>query len=171
MNEKISYHVFETRLGWVACLGSSKGLRKVSLPCESRESALQGLGKEAGGAEHSPQAFVAVEQELRKYYGGQKPDFSSVPLDFSEATPFRRKIWGAIQSVPYGETKSYAWIAKQAGKPGAARAAGQAVGDNPFAVVVPCHRVIASDGGLCGFGGGLEMKRKLLALEANRGAD
>lgn len=167
MNEKLSYHLFETRLGWVACLGSSQGLKKVTLPCDSRESALQGLGEEARSAVHSPQAFAAVEKELKKYYDGKKPDFSSVLLDFSGATVFRREIWRAIQSVPYGEKRSYLWIAERAGKPGAARAAGQAVGDNPFAVVVPCHRVIGSDGGLGGFGGGLEMKRKLLALESS----
>lgn len=163
----LNYHVFETRLGWVTCLGSSWGLKMVTLPCKSRESALQGLRREVVSAERSPRTFTALERELRKYYNGQKPDFSSIALDFSEATAFRRKIWRAIQSVPYGETRSYTWIAERAGKPGAARAAGQAVGDNPFAVVVPCHRVIGSNGDLCGFGGGLDMKRKLLALEGN----
>jgi methylated-DNA-[protein]-cysteine S-methyltransferase len=134
------------------------------LPCESRETAVRDLGKGADAA-RSPGAFAAVEAELMKYCEGHRPDFSAVALDLSGATPFRRHVWSAIRSIPYGETRSYGWIAQKAGKPAAARAAGQATGDNPFAIIVPCHRVIASDGALCGFGGGLDMKRRLLELE------
>jgi len=165
MSDKLTRHVFETHLGWIACLATPAGLLKATLPCRSREAALEELGNEAPDATWSPGAFRTVEAELKKYFAGKKPDFSGVTLDISSATPFRRKVWSAIQSIPYGETRSYAWIAQQAGKPGAARAAGQAVGDNPFAVVVPCHRVIGADGGLGGFGGGPDWKRKLLGLE------
>jgi len=167
MTGKFTYDVFETRLGWVGCLGSERGLRKVTLPCSSAEEALSQLGTAAEDGARSKERFIPFELELKRYYQGKRPDFSSVTLDLSGATPFRRRVWRAIQSVPHGETRSYGWIAQKAGKPGAARAAGQAVGDNPFAVVVPCHRVVASDGSLCGFGGGLEMKRKLLALEGD----
>lgn len=167
MTDKLTRHVFETRLGWIACLASPSGLLKATLPSRSREVALEELGNEAPDAAWSPDAFGAVESELKKYFAGKRPDFSDVVLDLSDATPFRRMVWSAIQSIPYGETRSYAWIAQQAGKPGAARAAGQAVGSNPIAVIVPCHRVIGADGGLCGFGGGLDMKRKLLSLEGS----
>jgi len=74
-------------------------------------------------------------------------------------------VWQATRLIPYGETRSYLWVAVQIGKPGAARAVGQALGRNPLPVIVPCHRVIAADGGLGGFTGGLEMKRRLLELE------
>lgn len=171
MTGKLTRHVFETRLGWIACLASPAGLLKANLPCESREAATQGLGKEGADATWSREAFGTVEAELKKYFAGRKPDFSDVTLDLSGATPFRRRVWSATQSIPYAETRSYAWIAQQAGKPGAARAAGQAVGDNPFAVVVPCHRVIGADGGLGGFGGGLDWKRKLLKLEGGCPSD
>jgi methylated-DNA-[protein]-cysteine S-methyltransferase len=164
MNDNLMYHAFKTRLGWIACLASPAGLVRITLPCESRETAVREVGKGAD-AVRSPEAFALVEAELMKYCEGHRPDFSAVALDLSGGTPFRRQVWSAIRSIPYGETRSYGWIAQKAGKPAAARAAGQAVGDNPFAIIVPCHRVIASDGALCGFGGGLDMKRKLLELE------
>ena len=78
---------------------------------------------------------------------------------------FRRLVWEATRLIPYGETRSYGWVAKQIGKPHAARAVGQALGKNPFLIIVPCHRVIAGDGTLGGFGGGLEMKQTLLEME------
>ncbi|GAI87660.1 unnamed protein product, partial [marine sediment metagenome] len=74
--------------------------------------------------------------------------------------------WEETRLIPYGETRSYAWVAKQVGKPKAARAVGQAMGSNPLPIIIPCHRVITSNGKLGGFGGGLEMKRQLLSLEA-----
>ena len=79
-------------------------------------------------------------------------------------------IWQATRSIPHGETRSYAWVAARAGNPLGARAAGQALGKNPLPVVVPCHRVVAADGGLGGFTGGLYLKRKLLALESSNGS-
>ena len=80
-------------------------------------------------------------------------------------TPFQRRVWKAIASIPWGETRSYAWLARKAGSPRAYRAAAQACGANPLPRIIPCHRVIASDGTLGGFSGGLSLKRKLLMLE------
>ncbi len=80
-------------------------------------------------------------------------------------TPFQRKVWRAIATIPWGKTRSYAWLAKKAGSPKAYRAAAQACGANPLPRIIPCHRVIASDGTLGGFSGGLSLKRKLLLLE------
>ncbi len=88
-------------------------------------------------------------------------------LDLSTATPFQRQVWEKTRLIPYGETRSYSWVAEQIGKPGAARAVGQALGRNPLPIIIPCHRVVASDGKLCGFAGGLGMKRRLLSLEAS----
>ena len=87
-------------------------------------------------------------------------------LDLSGTTPFQQRIWRVTRLIPYGEIRNYGWVAAQAGNPLASRAAGQALGRNPVPIVVPCHRVIASGGKLGGFSGGLDMKKRLLALES-----
>jgi O-6-methylguanine DNA methyltransferase len=102
-------------------------------------------------------------RELREYFDGRRRDFS-FSLDL-RGTPFQLKCWRALLSIPYGQTRTYADIARAVGEPKAFRAVGMANNRNPVAIVVPCHRVIASDGTLCGYGGGLDVKRKLLELE------
>jgi len=89
-------------------------------------------------------------------------------LDLDQGTPFQRRVWRTLLDIPRGETRSYSWVAEQIGRPDAARAVGQAVGANPLAIVVPCHRVVASDGGLGGYGGGLALKETLLQIEGAR---
>jgi O-6-methylguanine DNA methyltransferase len=101
--------------------------------------------------------------ELDGYFAGQRREFT-FPLDL-RGTDFQLACWRALLAIPYGETRTYADIARAVGKPNAFRAVGMANNRNPVAIVVPCHRVIASDGTLCGYGGGLEVKRKLLELE------
>jgi methylated-DNA-[protein]-cysteine S-methyltransferase len=104
-------------------------------------------------------------KELDDYFAGRSKVFRQ-KTRFVTGTPFERKIWLALKKIPSGQTRSYKWIAEQAGKPGAARAAGQALGKNPLPIIVPCHRVIASDGSLGGFsGGGVKVKDFLLKLE------
>lgn len=103
-------------------------------------------------------------ERLKSYFAGHKADFPD-KLDLSGATTFRREVWEITRLIPYGETRSYAWVAMQIRKPKAVRAVGQALGRNPLPIIVPCHRVLASNGGLGGFSGGLEMKRFLLRLE------
>jgi O-6-methylguanine DNA methyltransferase len=118
-------------------------------------------------ANRSPDAFSDIVERLKEYYRGCKVAFPD-KLDLTGATPFQHAVWTAAQRIPYGETRSYRWVAERIGKPQAARAVGQALGRNPLAIIVPCHRVLASDGGLGGFGGGLEMKRQLLRLEGGQ---
>jgi O-6-methylguanine DNA methyltransferase len=101
--------------------------------------------------------------ELEEYFSGKRRQFT-FPLDL-RGTDFQLACWNALLAIPYGETRSYADIARAVDKPNAFRAVGMANNRNPVAIVVPCHRVIASDGGLCGYGGGLAVKRKLLELE------
>jgi methylated-DNA-[protein]-cysteine S-methyltransferase len=101
--------------------------------------------------------------ELEEYFAGQRREFT-FPIDL-RGTDFQLACWRALLAIPYGETRTYAGIARTVGKPSAFRAVGMANNRNPIAIVVPCHRVIASDGTLCGYGGGLEVKRKLLELE------
>ena len=102
-------------------------------------------------------------RELEEYFGGGRREFS-FPLDL-RGTDFQVACWRALLKIPYGETCSYANIARAVGRPQGFRAVGMANNRNPIAIVVPCHRVIASDGTLCGYGGGLDVKRKLLELE------
>jgi methylated-DNA-[protein]-cysteine S-methyltransferase len=164
MPEQLRYTVFKTQLGWVGILASKAGLQAVTLPQNTQKQAFNSLGEQAKQAVLSKELLCAVEQRLKDYYSGKKHVFSD-ELDFSNASAFQKQVWQAARLIPYGETRSYGWIARQIGKPKAARAVGQALGKNPFLIVVPCHRVIAGDGTLGGFGGGLEMKKTLLELE------
>jgi O-6-methylguanine DNA methyltransferase len=113
--------------------------------------------------EDSPRQMRPYVTELEEYFAGKLREFT-FPLDL-RGTDFQLACWHALLAIPYGETRTYADIARAVGKPNAFRAAGMANNRNPVAIVVPCHRVIASDGTLCGYGGGLEVKRKLLELE------
>jgi O-6-methylguanine DNA methyltransferase len=113
-----------------------------------------------GKSEKKTRRYVA---ELEEYFAGSRREFT-LPLDL-RGTPFQVKCWRALLEIPYGETRTYADIARAVGCPRGFRAVGLANNRNPIAIVVPCHRVIASDGTLCGYGGGLDIKRKLLELE------
>lgn len=101
--------------------------------------------------------------ELEEYFAGRRRTFS-IPLLFA-GTDFQKKVWSALLDVPFGETKSYAWLAKKIGNPKAVRAVGLANGANNISIFAPCHRIIGSNGSLVGYGGGLEIKRFLLNLE------
>jgi len=113
--------------------------------------------------EESASTMLAYVRELEQYFAGQRREFSFA-LDL-RGTDFQLACWHALLAIPYGETRSYADIARAVGRPQGFRAVGMANNRNPVAIVVPCHRVIASDGTLCGYGGGLDIKRKLLELE------
>jgi O-6-methylguanine DNA methyltransferase len=112
--------------------------------------------------------LASIRREMEEYFRGERKIFTA-RVDFIEGTTFQRRVWRALRTIPYGEVRSYAWVAQEVGKPGGARAVGAANGRNPVAVVVPCHRVVNADGGLGGYSGGLEVKRKLLALEGAGG--
>lgn len=113
---------------------------------------------------HRKPSFVA-EQIWRHLCAEGIPDYSQVILDPAIGADFHRRVWDVARTVPYGETRSYKWLAEQVGSPRAYRAAAQAMAKNRFPLIVPCHRIIASDGSLGGFSGGLDLKRTLLALE------
>jgi methylated-DNA-[protein]-cysteine S-methyltransferase len=115
-------------------------------------------------ADPSHAVLVEAERQLGEYFRGQRKGFS-LTLDFA-GTAFQRQVWTALLTIPFGETRSYAQIARQIGKPSATRAVGAANGRNPISIVAPCHRVIGATGKLTGFAGGLEAKAYLLALEA-----
>ena len=113
--------------------------------------------------------FRDAATQLREYFAGARQRFD-VPLA-PAGTLFQRTVWSEIAKVPFGETISYAELARRCGRPAAVRAAGAATGRNPITVIIPCHRIVGSAGALTGYAGGLERKRKLLALEAKAGSD
>lgn len=117
-----------------------------------------------GTVSHSSPVMRETVHQLRAYFAGKLHVFD-VPLELL-GTDFQKRVWSALVTIPYGETRSYSQIAAQIGAPRAVRAVGAANGRNPIPIIVPCHRVIGSSGNLVGFGGGLEWKRLLLDLEA-----
>ena len=158
------YHIFQTSAGWIGALASTNGLRGVTLPQETEAQARRALGNDLEKATRAPERFHDLAEQFKAYFTGQKVDFPD-KLDIQSATPFQRKVWKTTREIPYGQTRSYRWVAVQIGRSKAARAVGQAMRRNPLPFIVPCHRVRARDGGLGGYSGGMEVKRFLLHLE------
>jgi methylated-DNA-[protein]-cysteine S-methyltransferase len=138
-------------------------LRLVFQNGRSRAECLEKLDPRPDRVDHVPDP---LRSELDAYFAGDGDSFSS--LDAAEGTPFHHQVWEAVRAIPYGQTASYGEIARRLGTPGASRAVRAANGANPVCLIVPCHRVIGADGSLTGFGGGIETKRRLLALEMSR---
>ena len=160
-------YVCGTRLGWIAVALTPFGIRACSMPHNTREEALD----ELGAPNQLPMATVEelgdLPQQLRYYAEGVPTVFDSA-VDLTWATPFQRTVLNELRNVPYGQTRSYGWLAEMAGSPGAVRAVGQVMASNPVPVIVPCHRIVRSDGSLGGYGAGLETKAQLLRLEGLR---
>jgi methylated-DNA-[protein]-cysteine S-methyltransferase len=157
--------IFETPAGWIGLLGSDRGLSKTTLPQKTKELAGLALGRKLMDPTYLPQFFAEVVDQIEAYFKGRLTDFR-ITLDLSGATAFEKQVWEATRTIPYGRTQSYRWVAQRIGKPLSSRAVGGALGRNPVPIIIPCHRVIGSDGNLRGFGGGLDMKRYLLDLES-----
>lgn len=124
------------------------------------------IGREQGVSAATPALMARVAEQLAQWFAGSREDFD-LPLA-PVGTAFQRAVWAAASQVPAGTFVSYATLAERLGRPGAARAVGTALARNPFLLIVPCHRVLASDGSLGGYAGGLERKRRLLELERER---
>jgi methylated-DNA-[protein]-cysteine S-methyltransferase len=117
------------------------------------------------GSERDPEAVADVAEQLREYFAGERRAFD-VELDLSGGTEFQQSVWNVLRTIPYGKTMSYGDVARAIGRFDRVRAVGSTVGRTPIPIIVPCHRVIGSDGSLTGYGGGLERKRHLLELES-----
>lgn len=165
------YRTFETDWGWCAVAGTRKGIYAFLPPVPSPEEAELNLLKLIRGeGERIWRGFDDVVDSVRRYFSGERVDFSRFTLDMSLGTPFMQRVWEATRLIPYGETRTYAWVARMAGSPRAFRAVGMALARNPLPLFVPCHRVIGSDGSLKGFTapGGVKLKMKLLEHEGIR---
>ncbi len=170
MIETLQCTTMESMGGPLFLAASSRGL--VALEFDARIPGQQTIRPNPRDVREESKKFVFEKSrdairphvtQLEEYFLGKRRQFD-FPLDL-RGTDFQISCWRALLAIPYGETRSYADIARAVGKPNAFRAVGMANNRNPIAIVVPCHRVIASDGGLCGYGGGLDVKRKLLMLE------
>ncbi len=157
--------LIETDFGWVGVALGSRGVRAATTPWPSPETALLKLRRLAPEAQPPLPDDVAssLAGAVRAYLAGAASDIG-VPLDLV-GTPFQLAVWAAVSGIRRGETRSYGWVAASVGRPGAARAVGRAMSTNPIPLMVPCHRVIASGGGIGGYGGGLDAKRALLRAE------
>jgi methylated-DNA-[protein]-cysteine S-methyltransferase len=161
----VASRIFKTGPGWVGIAGSETGLCRLSLPVPNRVEAGIRLGRDIPASGSDAPFLMKIEEIIQRYFAGERVDFRSIAVDLSCGTEFQRKVWETIRQIEYGQTRSYSWVAVQTGNPAAVRAAGNAIGRNPVPVIIPCHRVLHKDGGLGGFGGGIEMKRHLLELE------
>lgn len=156
----------QTAFGWVGIAWSAQGLVSLTLP-QSTEA--EALGQLPAGSDPTPEPLPGLDMDalvnkLRRYFDGEVVDFDEL-LDPTLGTDFLRRVWAITRAIPRGQTRTYGEIARDADSPRGARAVGQAMARNPWPVIVPCHRVVGSDGSLTGFGGGVEMKRRMLAME------
>lgn len=158
MNERLSYTHVDTPIGPLLIAGDADSLRAVRF-------ARNGLAaRPESGWEPNAAPLVSAKRQILEYFAGERTGFE-LPLRYRGA-PFEEAVWAAIAAIPYGATVSYGDIARAIGEPvGASRAVGIAAGANPLPIVIACHRVIGADGSLTGFGGGLAIKSRLLALE------
>jgi len=161
--EKMSavfYTTLESPVGPLLLVGDADALRLVSFESSKHAAPPQADWKQ----DNAP--FAEVIRQLQAYFRGELREFD-VPLAL-EGTEFQRRVWNALRGIPYGETISYLQLAERIANPKAVRAVGLANGSNPIPIIVPCHRVIGSDGSLTGFGGGISTKKKLLELESKQ---
>jgi methylated-DNA-[protein]-cysteine S-methyltransferase len=154
--------IIPTKLGPFRVQYSSRGISRIEFPF-----ACSG-GLRPPKPASSPPSFLRTFARQLQHYAAGKPVRWTIPLDLSAGTAFQQAVWRALKTIPRGQTRSYGWVARKIGKPKASRAVGAACGANPVPVIVPCHRVIAGDGSIGGFGGGLPMKRRLLQIEGVR---
>lgn len=153
----LRYTMMESPIGRLMLVGSEAGLRAIHFTREGVPPTPE------ASWQHDPALFVDAVRQLTEYFAGERQAFT-LALD-SQGTPFQQEVWAALEAIPYGQTTSYGVLAGQLGRPSAARAVGAANGQNPLPIVIPCHRVVGSNGALTGYAGGLAIKRALLELE------
>lgn len=160
-----TYATTDSPIGALLMAASPRGLVRLAFAGEDHGAVVADLAKRLGPRIlHDERALEPVARELDEYFAGRRKAFD-LAVDLVLATPFRRAVLEALTEIPYGTTTSYAALARAAGNPAAVRAAGSACATNPVPLVVPCHRVLRSDGSIGGYGGGLDTKRLLLRLE------
>ena len=153
--EQLYSFIYDSPIGPLTLVASERGLVALEFGKNEREDCVD-----------DPKRLAPYHKQLNEYFAGKRQEFT-VALDI-RGTDFQKRCWQELLKIPYGQTRSYRQIAEAVGNRNALRAVGLANGQNPIAIIVPCHRVIASDGTLCGYGGGLHVKEELLRLEGAR---
>jgi methylated-DNA-[protein]-cysteine S-methyltransferase len=154
---RIAYTYIESPIGTLLLAADANGLQQILFSTDGRPARPDPAWQE------DATALAEVVRQLKAYFAGELESFNL--LLAPKGTPFQQKVWSELQQIPYGETVSYGELARRIGNPKASRAVGLANGSNPISIVIPCHRVIGANGKLTGYGGGLPIKEKLLALE------
>ena len=159
------YSIFKTSLGYMGAVTSQKGLQLIVLPRKSETEVKKIFGEHyTVELVRDEKALAGIVRKIINYFAGNKVLFKE-KYDVAGATPFEIKVWDTVFGIPYGEVRSYAWVAERVGSPKEVRAVGQALKRNRLPIIIPCHRVIRKSGDIGGFTGGVELKHKLLKLE------
>ena len=161
---QLFFAAFETSLGWFGLSATKKGISQISLPRPSEEETLVALNLCSTAVRTSVEFLGSSISRIQNYCRGQYVTFDEA-LDLSVGSTFEQQVWYKCRTIPYGQTRSYGWLAAQLGRPKAARAVGNALGKNPVPIIIPCHRVIAANNRIGGFSGGIELKKRLLDTE------
>ena len=165
---KKTFTTFKTNFGWIGLERSTNYITLITFPLSSDSACENSILSMSKNSKRSDLHFSNIKEKISLYLSGKEVDFSSIHLDYSAHTPFSKKTLEACRKIPSGETRSYKWLAKNAGFPLAYRAVGQIMAKNKFPIVIPCHRIVGSNGNLTGFRGkthDIAMKMKFLALE------
>ncbi len=166
-------HIWKNKSGWCILIYSDAGIVNFSFGFRTRQEAAKtfiNTGEYTAKISQETDIIRQIVSDLDGYFGGAPVEFK-IPLDFPKASEFQKRVWAAASQISYGSTRSYAELAKAMGAPHAARAVGNALGANPAPVIIPCHRVLLSDGSLGGFAIGSDVKQALLFLEQGKSVD
>jgi O-6-methylguanine DNA methyltransferase len=175
---RLTYDVFRVSLGWCAAARGGERVCAFVLPVPSAEIAREEIlaltarpsRPSAAAPRRAAAEFRRLAEAVAQYFEGRAVRLDEFPVDLSSGTSFQQRIWSVVQRIPYGQIRTYRWIGMETGRPEATRAIGRAVGANPIPLLIPCHRVVGSDGSLVGFSatGGIGLKLKMLHLERVR---
>ena len=169
------YWIFPTLLGECLIVASEKGIKRLVLPGWSRKRmidyVLDFYPQAERASEPAPDYVQKAINYVVEYFEGKKPKAKDLRLDLSELSPFKKRVYEKISEIPWGETRTYLWVADELGNPRAVRAVAQALARNPLPLFIPCHRVVGKDGSLKGFSapGGVKLKKYLLQMEKRPG--
>ncbi len=160
------YAIFEVKPGWMGLVANERGVQRIYLPGLPKEELRKRIQREFPECQEGGSLLGSAKTELVEYFEGKRDRFE-MPLDLSPATPFQKKVYQIMSTIPFGEVRTYRWLAQKVGNPRAFRAVGSANAKNRWPVVIPCHRIVGTNGHLTGFSapGGLDLKASLLELE------
>ena len=167
----LSHCIFETTFGWMSLQKDDAGLIKSTIPMNSREICLDEISVSEKPSILNNHEFKCLIERIQTYLSGYSDDFKDISVSIGRNGTFFEKSWSICRKVPAGETRSYSWLAVQAGNSKATRAAGQAMANNPLPIIIPCHRIIGKSGNLTGYGKGskhLLLKERLIEIEKLR---